>query len=250
MQATRGAWGGAAQAARAAAHSRLVVLCGPVVERNQASTHVSRGIAGKIIPAIATTTGLVAGIICMEMYKVVQGKALSAYRNSFCNLALCIFAFSEPIPPNSSSVRLKKVGAKATEPATTAAKAAAASSSAGGDAGGDAGAGAGAGSVGASPAAGAASTGDAGGDDSGSDSGSSSGSSSDSDSDSDSDDGQYEEWVFSDWDHIDLEGPMTLGHMHQYMKVRKRASSRPCRCRLVSHSCNPGCCAPCRRGLA
>lgn len=197
------------------------------MERNQASTHVSRGIAGKIIPAIATTTGLVAGIICMEMYKVVQGKALSAYRNSFCNLALCIFAFSEPIPPNSSSVRLKKVGAKATEPATTAAKAAAASSSAGGDAGGDAGAGAGAGSVGASPAAGAASTGDAGGDDSGSDSGSSSGSSSDSDSDSDSDDGQYEEWVFSDWDHIDLEGPMTLGDMHQYMKVRKLASCAP-----------------------
>ena len=34
--------------------------------------HTSRGIAGKITPAISTTTALVTGAICMELYKVLR----------------------------------------------------------------------------------------------------------------------------------------------------------------------------------
>ncbi len=65
----------------------------PVVDRQQ-----TKGIAGRIIPAIATTTSAVSGLVLLEMLKYLQGfNKVDMYRSTFINLAEPVLVYSDPI---------------------------------------------------------------------------------------------------------------------------------------------------------
>ncbi|CAJ1969534.1 unnamed protein product [Cylindrotheca closterium] len=77
------------------AASNLRAMCYGIAPADAMET---RRIAGKIVPAMITTTALVSALSCIEMVKVVQGLPLQRYRNAFINLALPFFAFTAPLP--------------------------------------------------------------------------------------------------------------------------------------------------------
>ncbi|TGZ52325.1 hypothetical protein CRM22_010655 [Opisthorchis felineus] len=98
-----------------AANLRAVMYGLPVTPR-----HEVRRIAGRIVPAIATTTAAIAGLVCLELVKYACRTPTSdslnptthASRNAFLNLALPVIILSEPAPcprirlPNQSEFTL------------------------------------------------------------------------------------------------------------------------------------------------
>jgi len=66
------------------------------------SRHQVKMIAGRIIPAIATTTAMITGAVCMELYKLVLGLPKAAFCSSNINLATMLFQFFEPEKPGEA----------------------------------------------------------------------------------------------------------------------------------------------------
>ncbi|EGG24766.1 hypothetical protein DFA_03010 [Cavenderia fasciculata] len=56
-------------------------------------------VAGKIIPAIATTTSVVSGLVAIELVKIIRGDLpLDQFKCTYLNLSLPIFSVTEPGP--------------------------------------------------------------------------------------------------------------------------------------------------------
>jgi ubiquitin-activating enzyme E1 len=64
----------------------------------QASKFDIKSIAGNIIPALATTTAMICGFVCLEMYKMHSAvrKPIEAFRSGFINLAVPSITLTVP----------------------------------------------------------------------------------------------------------------------------------------------------------
>ncbi|CAJ0568629.1 unnamed protein product, partial [Mesorhabditis spiculigera] len=88
-------------------HMEFITACSNLRAANYdiqpADVLKTKQIAGRIIPALATTTAAVAGLVCIELFKMIDvgnklpSTPLENFRNGFINLALPFFGFSDPI---------------------------------------------------------------------------------------------------------------------------------------------------------
>jgi len=64
----------------------------------------TKRIAGRIMPAIATTTAAVSGLVSLELVKIASGKPLGEYKNVFLNLGIPVFQLAEPFPAEKTQI--------------------------------------------------------------------------------------------------------------------------------------------------
>eukprot|EP00917_Polyrhabdina_sp_WS-2016_P025825 GHVP01055529.1.p1 GENE.GHVP01055529.1~~GHVP01055529.1.p1 ORF type:complete len:1089 (+),score=196.83 GHVP01055529.1:88-3267(+) len=85
-------------------HIDFIAACANLRARNyripEAPRHEVKIIAGKIIPAMATTTAATVGLVGLEFLKLItkEGRKIEDYKNCFCNLDLPLILMTEPSP--------------------------------------------------------------------------------------------------------------------------------------------------------
>ena len=77
------------------AASNLRALCYGIAPVDAMET---RRVAGRIVPAMISTTAFVSALSCVELLKLLQKVPLERHRNAFINLALPFFAYTAPMP--------------------------------------------------------------------------------------------------------------------------------------------------------
>ena len=88
----------------------LIIMMILLKVNSSLSPSQSKRIAGRIIPAIATTTAAVAGLMCLELYKVVLGhQNIEVYRLASINLAIQRIIMYQPSKPPKFQVRNSSV---------------------------------------------------------------------------------------------------------------------------------------------
>ena len=66
--------------------------------------------AGKIIPAIATTTSMVSGLVTIEIIKFIFGKNnITDFKNTYLNLGLGFLTSSDPIDKEKFKIKTKNL---------------------------------------------------------------------------------------------------------------------------------------------
>ncbi|KAK6589605.1 ubiquitin-activating enzyme e1 [Cryptosporidium xiaoi] len=89
-------------------HIDFMNSCANLRARNYSITecdrHKCKMIAGRIIPAMATTTAMITGLVSFEALKVASNKKrkIEYFKNSFINLSLPLFVITEPLPPHKT----------------------------------------------------------------------------------------------------------------------------------------------------
>eukprot|EP00761_Pharyngomonas_kirbyi_P009325 gb/GECH01009341.1/.p1 GENE.gb/GECH01009341.1/~~gb/GECH01009341.1/.p1 ORF type:complete len:1115 (+),score=224.34 gb/GECH01009341.1/:1-3345(+) len=96
-------------------HMEFITAASNLRARNygipESDLQTTKGIAGRIVPAMVTTTAVVTGLCCVELYKMVlqDSKTIEDFRNSFINLALPFLTQSEPSPAKQHQLPSQKM---------------------------------------------------------------------------------------------------------------------------------------------
>lgn len=81
-------------------HIDFIFACSNIRAKNYKIKEINREklkiIAGKIIPAMATTTAAITGIVCLQLYTLMQTNNINFFRNCYLNLAVNRFIMTMP----------------------------------------------------------------------------------------------------------------------------------------------------------